>query len=419
MDGIHQNSRPLLDTGNPATCRGKKAPRAAWSLRLRGVIILLSIILSICGCTGKEERIGIATPPQERKFLIAVFPVENLSGKVAPLGEIGTLFKEGLKGYGFGILDDEVLNTVITRHRVRYTAGVEKGIGKAFKDETGADAILIPSVELYDDVDPPKVALFCRLVSTGDDPAILWIDGTGIAGDDSPGILGLGLVEEPRVLLAKAVESLTRSLAQYGSEGGDSPKGERGARKFRPKIVYRSDGVDPEKKYSIAVVPFFNKSDRKYAGEIIALHMIRNLMAPGHFEIVEPGIVRQELLRFRIIMSEGVSLPDTETILNAVNADLVLNGEVLEYQDYPGPEGNAKVDFSVLFIERKTRKVVYSSYSQNTGDDGVLFFDWGKVNTAHAMASQMARAIGQRMLMEADRSQTSRISTEQKSTTQP
>jgi hypothetical protein len=56
------------------------------------------------------------------------------------------------------------------------------------------------------------------------------------------------------------------------------------------------------------------------------------------------------------------------------------------------------VDFSVLFIERRTRQVVYSSYSQNQGDDGVLFFDWGRVNTAHAMASQMARAIGQKML---------------------
>lgn len=388
-------------------------------LHLCGAIFLLSTILSISGCTVKEERVRTVHPHQERRLLIAVFPVENLSGKVAPIGEIRTLLNQRLRSYGFGILDDEALDKVITRHRIRYTGGVEKEIAKALKDEAGVEAILIPSVELYDNANPPKVAMFCRLVSTGDDPAILWIDGTGIAGDDSPGILGLGLVEEPRVLLAKAVESMARSLAQDGSEGGDSPIGKRGAGKFRPKIVYRSEGVDAERKYSIAVVPFFNKSDRKYAGEIIALHLIRNLMVPRNFEIVEPGIVRQELLRFRIIMSDGVSLPDTETILNAVNADLVLNGEVLDYQDYPGPEGNAKVDFSVLFIERKTRKVVYSSYSQNTGNDGVLFFDWGKVNTAHAMASQMAGAIGQRMLMEADRSQGSRISTERKNTTQP
>jgi hypothetical protein len=74
----------------------------------------------------------------------------------------------------------------------------------------------------------------------------------------------------------------------------------------------------------------------------------------------------------------------------------------LDYQDYRGAFGAPKVDFSVLLIERKSRKVVYSSFSHNEGDDGVFFFDWGRVNTAHAMASQMARAIGQRMLLEAD-----------------
>jgi hypothetical protein len=145
-------------------------------------------------------------------------------------------------------------------------------------------------------------------------------------------------------------------------------------------------------------VPFFNKSARKYAGEIIALHMIRKLLAYPGLEVVEPGIVREELLRFRIIMSDGVSLPETETILNAVNADLVLNGEALEYRERPGPEGAPKVDFGLVFIERKTRRIVYSSYSDNAGDDGMFFFDWGRVNTAHALASQMAGAIAERML---------------------
>jgi hypothetical protein len=56
------------------------------------------------------------------------------------------------------------------------------------------------------------------------------------------------------------------------------------------------------------------------------------------------------------------------------------------------------VDFSVLFVERKTRRVVFSSYSQNQGDDGVVFFDWGRHNTAHAMAERMAGAIGERMV---------------------
>lgn len=43
---------------------------------------------------------------------------------------------------------------------------------------------------------------------------------------------------------------------------------------------------------------------------------------------------------------------------------------------------------------------MWSSTSFNQGDDGVFFFDWGRVNTAHAMAAQMTRWIGEMMLGE-------------------
>lgn len=364
---------------------------------------LLCACLLLCACSGPPARPKMAELAAAGRARIAVFPVENLSGGVAPSGEIRGVFLARLRAAGFSVLDDDSLDRVMTRHRVRYTAGVDHEVALALKQEAGVEAVLIPSLELYDETYPPKVAMFARLVSSGGDPAVLWIDGVGLAGDDAPGLLALGLVEDPGVLLARAVDSLVGSLVRDGPDAGTNPAGSEGPRKFRPKLVYRSDLLDAEKKYSVAVAPFFNKTERKNAGEIIALHMIRNLMTFQNFSVVEPGVVRQELLRFRIIMTDGVSLPETDTILNAVNADLVLNGEVLEYRDYRGPDGVAKVDFSVLFIERRTRRVVYSSYSQNHGDDGVLFFDWGRVNTAHAMASQMARAVGAKMLQAGQR----------------
>jgi len=348
---------------------------------------------SLSGCVAASETTEPANRPHERAQLVAVFPVENLSGRPSPLEDIRRMFAERLTGHGLRVLDDATLERVITKHRVRYTAGIEQGFAKALKQEAGVDAVLIPSLELYDQSLPPRVSLFARLVSTGENPSVLWIDGTGAAGDDAPGLLGLGLIEEPHTLLARAVDSLARSLSRHvsGSTGrvGDGPP----SRRFRPKIVYRSEALDPARPYSIAIVPFFNKSARKYGGEITALHMMRSLASAQNLTVVEPGIVREELLRFRIIMSDGISLSDTETILGAVNADLVLNGEVLEYQERPWAGGAPMVDFSVLFIERKTRRVVYSSYSHNAGNDGVFFFDWGKVNTAHAMVSRMARAV--------------------------
>jgi hypothetical protein len=48
-------------------------------------------------------------------------------------------------------------------------------------------------------------------------------------------------------------------------------------------------------------------------------------------------------------------------------------------------------------FDMKTRQIVWSSFSYNKGDDGVFFFNLGKVNTAHETASGMVRSVVDRM----------------------
>ncbi len=92
-------------------------------------------------------------------------------------------------------------------------------------------------------------------------------------------------------------------------------------------------------------------------------------------------------------MDDGLSLAYADLIFSKLNADLILTGKIMDYQDYQGPGGKPKVDFSAQMIERKSREVVWSSKSYNEGDDGVFFFDMGRVNTAHSMASEMVQHV--------------------------
>ena len=281
----------------------------------------------------------------------------------------------------------------MARHRVRYTGGMDIVIAQAFRNEIDVEAVLITSLELYDKTYPPKIALTARLVSTGDNPAILWIDNIGLAGNDSPRILGLGLIENPQVLLEKAVQTLSDSLTEYLTGKSNMISVQRKVRKkFQPKTSYRSPIINPEMKYTIAVTPFFNRSERKNAGEIMVLHFIRELKKLENFNIIEPGIEREKLIRFRIIMNDGLSRANTDLLFITLNADLILTGTVMDYQDYQSI-GKPKVDFSVVVIEQKSREVVATSKSYNEGDDDVLFFDRGKVNTAHALASEMVQGV--------------------------
>jgi altronate dehydratase len=99
-----------------------------------------------------------------------------------------------------------------------------------------------------------------------------------------------------------------------------------------------------------------------------------------------------------MIVPQGISLANADALFATLNADLILAANVMEYEDYQGVFGNPKVDFFVQLIEKKSRTVVWSSVSHNEGSDGVIFFDRGKVNTAHAMASQMTQWVGEMML---------------------
>ena len=397
-----------------------------------------------------------------RKFTksspVAVLPVENLSGTKVPAKRIGQLIKTELKKAGFNIIDNDILEAVMLKHRIRYTGGIELRTAEAFQKEIGAEAVLITSIELYSEMYPPKISLISRLTSTGSRPEILWMDSVGSSGDDSPGILGLGLIEDPEELLLNAVHSLSDSLdiSLGGAEkmgrlpGGtkrDQPalivtaphRGKKMGKQPRdtksrqpalivtapdseekpvynnlpidegdpppalvPKIFYRSPVLSPDMKYRVAVMPFLNKSDRKNAGDIMTLHFTEQLRGIMNCNVIEPGIVRNNLLGFRIIMNEGISFENAGFIFSTLetDADLILSGTVLDYQDNISTVGTPKVDFSVLVIEKKSREVVWSSKSYRTGDEGVIFFDRGQINVAHSLASAMARGVVEMLLME-------------------
>jgi TolB-like protein len=345
---------------------------------------------------------------------------------------------------GFRLLDDEVLEEFMKRHRVRYTGGVSSRVSRAMKQETGAEAILVTSLEAYEDRETPEIALISRLVSSGEIPEIVCMEGVGLSGEGSTGLLGLGRVTEPQILLEKAIHSLAGALASCASAAGqrtrvlrvpgdgqpggcdpcrlenpDDSAGERlcnradpclnlfhgcgaeldlislypeeaGKRRYLPRGFFRSPTLDPLRTYTVAVILFLNQSDRKNAGRIMTLHFVNQLLRNPMFAVTEPGLVREQLLKYRIIMEAGPSLADTDIIASqsSLNVDLILSGTVFDHQLAAGV---AKVDFSVKIIEKKSRKVVWASRSYNSGDEGVFFFDFGTVHTAHALAVKMAR----------------------------
>jgi hypothetical protein len=360
------------------------------------LLILLSGLLVITGCarptsTRQGDDIG-----GKEHIRIAVFPILNLSGTPAPLNDLRQLLVKGLTDSGIGILEEETLQGYMTRHRLRYTGGIDIETSRTLKEETGVDAVLITTVELYNYTFPPKISLWSRLVSTGSVPKIIWMDGKAMAGNDSPGILGLGLIDDPKLLLKKAVRALLDSLSASLVE---VDQGARSAGKtLQPKVEYRLPSFNPAMKYRVAIVPFFDLSGRKNAGEIMQLQFLNAMKRFKNFELIEPGMVRAKMLSYRIILWKGVSMANADILFDVLDADLILGGTIYKYDDYQGGYGVPEVEFSAQLLDRRSREMVWSSKSINKGDDRVYFFDIGKINTAQTLAIQMVRGVMDQMV---------------------
>lgn len=361
-------------------------------IRSSAIICVLAFFLQSMNsqaavATGYPVALIIESPPPH----IAIFIPQNLSGKSAPLKELQESLIRGITSSGIPVLDDASLNRFMTRHRIRYSGGIDSESALALKNEEKIDAVLVTAVELYDEDYPPKVGVISRLVSTGEGAEILWAESVEISGDDSPGVLGLGLISDPEELREKAVQSLVDSVMRYFS--GEKAEAKSVNRRFAPKFFYQSTAFSGDRKYTVGIVPFLNASDRKYAGEIITLHFLTELVRSGRFNVVELGVVRQKLLHMRIIMPWGMTLTDADYVSLNLDADMILSGTVLSYENLSGSTGIPKVDFSVVAIERMSKSVILSSKSYNRGDDGVFFFDRGKVNSAGRLAAYMVRSL--------------------------
>jgi hypothetical protein len=341
-------------------------------------------------------------PAYDKDSLLAVLPVDNLSGTSAPLRKIGRSLSASLARKGFRLLDNDTLEQFRKKHRMRHTGGVGSKISQAMQEETGVDGFFITSLEAYHQFNPPQISLISRLVSSGSQPEIIWIDSVGLSGDESPGLLALNRIDDPGLLLEKAVEQLTTAFTAYLDSGAlpavsdtaaDSDINVPGFRvkvKYLPYDYFRSSIIDPDRSYSVAVIPMLNLAVRKNAGNIVSLHHIRELRQLTNYKVMEPGVVREELLRFRAVMPAGPSLAlaDLITSPGSLDVDLVLSGKVFDYQD---SVINPKVDFSVQVFEKHSREVVFGARTFSTGDKGVFFFNVGRVFTAHNLLAEMSR----------------------------
>jgi hypothetical protein len=350
----------------------------------------LALAMALAACAGARRVPPGVAPAAQRGALTAVLPPENLSGSSVPLTALRRLERATLEARGLALVPDEKLTTFMAAHRMRYTGGVSRESAQSLRDELGVENVLVTSVVLYAGAPVPRFGVITRLVSAQSTPRVLWMDGEFRAGNDSVGLLGLGLVRDPDQLTTVALGALFDRLGAFLDGTGPRAGVCLTERRFAPATSFVSPELERDHDYSVAIVPFLRYTGRRGAGEAMSLELMRELHAIHGLDVAEPGVVRELLLQARIIMEDGVSFDTARVLLGELDADLVLAGRVFDYQEVDGDAGVPRVSFSAQLLERDHARVLWNASSYATGDDGVWVFDLGRVHTAPGLACRLA-----------------------------
>jgi hypothetical protein len=343
----------------------------------RTLLALAAVLVSACAHGGAHG--GAAALSVTR---VALFPVE--ADGPEPAASFASAIELAIARSGLDIISTAAVEPVLARRRIR-ASGVNRAAAEVVREELGAEAVLLLTVERYVATGVPVLTVTARLVSAEEQPLVLWMDGFSRSAATTHGLLGLGGIRSMAEMEREAAAQLSRSLGDFirtrEQRGRCGP-----GRHFRPRMSYRAPWPLPGRR--IIVLPFLNRTTNRTAGDVVALQLVRQFAASGRFDVVDPGAVREALRNERIITRGGVSLAEAERMAKSLDADLVVSGEVFQHEDASVP----MAEFTTMMLDRDDR-MVWQSASRATGEDAVSVFDFGRLGTLGEVTCRMAAGV--------------------------
>jgi len=139
----------------------------------------------------------------------------------------------------------------------------------------------------------------------------------------------------------------------------------------------------------IAVLPFFNISDRRDAGKMIANNFVTEIFVSGQYRVEEPGNILQFMLQENVSVIGEMGIDRIKILGRRLGVDGVLVGIVEVFDD--GKRSTPKVSLTARLVDSETGTVVWSRHLNKTGDDYVIVFGVGKIRSANALAQRAIR----------------------------
>jgi TolB-like protein len=141
----------------------------------------------------------------------------------------------------------------------------------------------------------------------------------------------------------------------------------------------------------VGVIPFYNESGRRTAGEIMTNIFILGVFQSGLFQVEEKGNIEQFLYREKIRDTRSMKREKLKRLGKRLNLDAVFMGTVEEFKggNVGSQLATPKVSLRVNLVETRSGKILWSARHSRSGDDYIKIFDVGIVRTVDTLAKKI------------------------------
>lgn len=291
---------------------------------------------------------------------VVVLPFANYTGRHEAFEKILPAFCAGLEGMGLSVVDPDSIRPMLRRHRIRSLGQLGSTDARVLREETGAHFVLLGSLDLYEPDTTFEVSLSVRLLDLGS-MELVGATSVGLSVQETERWFGTGRVADVDAVVDRVVERALLSLR--APLGGVEP---------RERARYHTCGL-------VAVVPFDDHSDSRYAAEILQSFFMA-AMVEADWRIVEPGFVRELLLDHQRVARGGVTTEVLELLRDELGVCWVVTGEVETFRIATDNGGSSvpSVDFGLRLVDARNPRLVSTLQLARDGAQGEGLFGRGR-----------------------------------------
>jgi len=149
----------------------------------------------------------------------------------------------------------------------------------------------------------------------------------------------------------------------------------------------------------IAVLPFDNYTDQDMVSAKITEYFQVTMAGRPGFTVIENGTTFEALRRLRIRSATVLRKGQIDSLAQALQADYLLAGSVLEYREV-GDKFLIKipqVSINARLIDGKTGATVWTGVSNDSGDRKESLFGLGAIKSADELSRKMVESMVQNL----------------------